>query len=105
MSVYVLAQMTIHDRHRYDRYAAQVMQVLAGFDGRLLAADESPAVVEGEWDGDKVVLLEFPNQQSYIRWAQSPDYTEIAKDRIAATTGSVLVIAGISPSRSSNPAQ
>jgi uncharacterized protein (DUF1330 family) len=35
-----VAQISIHDRARYDRYASQLMGVLAGFDGRLLAADE-----------------------------------------------------------------
>lgn len=57
MITYVLAQLTIHDRARYDRYAAQFMGVLRGFQGRLLAADESPEVLEGSWPHQKVVLI------------------------------------------------
>ncbi|MBQ1070126.1 DUF1330 domain-containing protein, partial [Micromonospora sp. D75] len=49
MTVYALAQLTIHDRARYDRYAAAFPPVLARYGGRLLAADTSPRVVEGEW--------------------------------------------------------
>ena len=59
MIVYVLAQLTIHDRARYDRYAARFMGVLEKFEGRLLAADESPALLEGDWPHEKVVLIEF----------------------------------------------
>jgi uncharacterized protein (DUF1330 family) len=33
------------------------LDVIERHSGTLLAADESPQVVEGEWDGDKVVLL------------------------------------------------
>jgi uncharacterized protein (DUF1330 family) len=95
MTVYVVAQLSIHDRSRYDRYAAQFMSVLAPFDGTLLAADESPVVVEGGWDGDKIVLLEFPDRGAYAAWAESPEYVEIAKDRMAATTGSVVLFSGI----------
>ena len=95
MSVYALAQISIHDRARYDRYASQFMRVLAGFDGRLLAADEAPAVVEGTWPHQKVVLIRFPDRAAFERWASSPEYTEIAKDRIAATTGCVLLVSGI----------
>ena len=54
--------------------------------GRLLAADESPMVVEGTWDGDKVVLLWFPDEAAYREWAESPDYQEIVKDRKAGTS-------------------
>lgn len=95
MTVYALAQISIHDRDLYDRYAARFMGVLAGFNGRLLAADESPEVLEGTWHHDKVVLIAFPTRSDLERWALSPEYGEIAKDRIAATTGCVLVVSGL----------
>jgi uncharacterized protein (DUF1330 family) len=95
VSVYALAQISIHDRARYDRYASQFMRVLGGFDGRVLAADEAPVVMEGTWPHQKVVLIEFPNRDAFERWAYSPEYTEIAKDRIAATTGCVLLVSGV----------
>ena len=97
VSVYVVAQISIHDRARYDQYVSQFMGVLAGFDGRLLAADESPVVVEGTWTYQKVILIEFPDRGAFERWAYSPEYTEIAKDRLAATTGCVLLVSGIAP--------
>lgn len=95
MSVYALAQISIHDRARYDRYVSQFMRVLAPFEGRVLAADESPVVLEGTWPHQKVVLLEFPDRSEFERWANSREYTEIAKDRIAASTGCVLLVSGI----------
>ena len=95
MTVYVLAQMTIQDRERYDGYAAQFMRTLAPFKGTVLSADEAPAVVEGEWPLDKAVLLSFPDHDEFTRWAESPEYVEIAKDRKAATTGSVVVFQGL----------
>ena len=93
--VYVIAQLTIHDRARYDRYAARFMAVLQQFDGRLLASDESPQVVEGRWDHRKVVLLAFADQAAFEAWAGSEAYQAIAQDRIAASEGPVLVVRGI----------
>lgn len=97
MTVYALAQISIHDRERYDRYAARFSAVLAGFEGRLLAADESPEILEGSWDHEKVVLLAFPTRGELDRWVRSPEYQEIARDRIASTTGCVLVVSGLLP--------
>lgn len=95
MTVYALAQISIHDRERYDRYAAKFMEVLLKYDGRLLAADEHPAVIEGEWPYDKVVLMSFENRDAFEKWASSPEYQEISKDRIAATTGVVILTRGL----------
>ena len=56
---------------------------------RLLAADEHPEVIEGQWEGDKIVLIAFPARETLTTWVISPEYQEISKDRLAAaeTTG------------------
>lgn len=95
MTVYALAQFTIHDRQRYDRYAARFLQVLRRFEGSLLAADESPAIVEGTWVKGKVVLISFPSAESFRAWAGSDDYLAISADRIASTSGTGLLVHGI----------
>jgi uncharacterized protein (DUF1330 family) len=97
MTVYALAQLTIHDRARYDRYVARFMRVFQRFEGTLLAADESPVVVEGEWAHQKVILMAFPDRAAFERWAYSPEYVEISEDRVASTTGTVLLVNGLRP--------
>ena len=93
--VYAIAQLTITDRTAYDRYQQQFMGVMKKFKGRLLAADEHAQVVEGRWDREKVVLLEFPDESAFREWAESPEYTEIAKDRKAGSDAVVLLVRGI----------
>ena len=97
MSVYVLAQLTIHDRARYDRYAARFMGVLSQFEGRLLAADESPVLLEGDWPHQKIVLIEFRDLDEAHRWAASPEYRKIAVAREGATTATILTVTGLQP--------
>jgi len=95
MTVYAMAQISIHDRERYDSYAARFLKVLTAYDGRLLAADERPEVVEGTWPYGKVVLMSFEDRDAFERWAYSPEYREISQDRIAATTGVVILAKGL----------
>ena len=76
------------------------MGVMKRYKGRLLAADESPQVVEGSWDHQKVVLLSFPDETSFWEWAKSADYQEIAKDRKAGADALVILVQGLpSPGR------
>jgi uncharacterized protein (DUF1330 family) len=93
--VYAIAQLSITDRAVYDRYQAKFMGVMSRFKGRVLAADEKPLVVEGEWDREKVVLLSFPDEAAFREWAESPEYLEIAKDRKAGSEAVVLLVKGI----------
>jgi uncharacterized protein (DUF1330 family) len=77
--------------------ASRFMATVAGSGGRLLAADDSPHVLSGTWPHDKLVLLQFPDRTRLDTWANSPEYVEISSDRIAATTGSVVLVAGVAP--------
>ena len=95
MPVYAIAQITITDRAAYDRYQARFMDVFSRYRGRVLAADESPQVVEGTWDRQKVVLLSFPDEAAFREWAESPAYQEIAQDRHAGSNGVVLLVKGV----------
>jgi uncharacterized protein (DUF1330 family) len=64
MTVYAIAQLTITDRERYDVYQAHFFDVFQKYNGTLLASDEAPSVMEGQWNKDKVVLMSFPDEQS-----------------------------------------
>lgn len=96
MSVYALAQLRIRDAERYARYMSRFMPVLEQYEGVLLAADEAPRVLEGQWwDRNKIVLMEFADAAAFRAWATSPEYTEIAEDRKAGAEAVVLLIKGL----------
>jgi uncharacterized protein (DUF1330 family) len=95
VTVYAIAQLKFTDRAAYDRYQARFMDVFGRHPGTLLAADESPRVVEGNWDREKVVLMSFPDEASFRGWAQSPEYQEISKDRRAGAETVVLLVKGL----------
>ncbi len=87
-----MAQISITDRAVYNRYQVRFLDVFKKFKGQLLAADENPQVVEGDWEREKVILMKFPDQESFEDWAFSDEYQEIAKDRKAGSEGVVLLV-------------
>ena len=97
MTVYAIVQLKMTDRAAYDHYQARFFDVFKKFNGRLLSADEKPAVLEGAWDRDKVVLMSFPDEAAFRAWADSPEYLEISKDRKAGAQGIVLLAEGFAP--------
>ena len=89
MAVCVIVQLKMTDRAAaYDRYQARFLDVFKKFNGRLLSADDHPAVLEGTWDRDKLVLMSFPDEVAFHAWAGSSEYLEISKDRKAGAEAS-----------------
>lgn len=97
MSAYVLAQLQFIDIERYRRYQDAFGTVFAKSGAKLLSADEAPVLLEGDWVGDKVVLMEFVDEHSAMNWLQSPDYLRISKDREAGAMTTALLLHGAGP--------
>jgi uncharacterized protein (DUF1330 family) len=100
MSVYAIVQLWIHDPARYGRYVERFMDVFNKYEGSVLASDERPVVFEGPWDGNRIVVMSFPDKASFRAWAESAEYQEIAKDRKAAARSVILMVHGIAGLRS-----
>ena len=94
MSWYVVGRVAIHDPERYARYAGAFMPILKQYGGRLLVSEENPEVMEGDWDGRKLVVLSFASREAALAWASSPEYLEIAKDRHAGSDGIIVLAEG-----------
>ena len=97
MTVYIIAQLRFTDIEAYRRYQKAFPAVFAKFSGKVVAADESPRVLEGEWRRDKVVILSFPDEAEAQRFATDPEYQAISKDRKAGADAVVLLVKGFEP--------
>lgn len=95
MTVYVIAQLKFTDEDRYRKYQARFFDVFKDSGGRLLAADETPVVLDGEWTRDKVVVMSFDGEQQARAFLDSPGYQEISRDRIAGADTIGLLVHGL----------
>jgi len=95
MPVYIVAEVTIDDRAEYARYEAGFMEIFQRYRGELLAVDEAPRVIEGDWKHTRTVLLRFPDQTEAERWYRSPEYQAIAQHRWRASRANVALLAGL----------
>ena len=95
MSAYFVANIRIHNQQEYEKYLKEVDRVFAGFNGRYLAVDDHPLVLEGAWDYTKTVLMEFPSEKELLAWYMSDAYQEIVKHRLAGAHCDTLLVKGL----------
>ena len=94
MSCYFLALIDIHDPEGYERYLEGFDRVFEKYRGRVLAVEDSPLILEGEWPAQRTVLIEFPDEKELRRWYDSEEYQLVARHRRAASFCRVALIRG-----------
>ena len=92
MSVYIIAQIQIHDRETYNKYEAGFDQIFNKYKGFITSVDENPEVLEGEWPYTRTVLLTFRSEEQAREWFELEEYQELAKFRRAASKANIVMI-------------
>ena len=92
MSAFFIANIKIRNEGEYRKYIARVDEVFSRFNGKYLAVDDNPEVIEGRWDYSRLVLIEFPDKESLKNWYLSDEYQEILKFRLSAADCDTVVV-------------
>ena len=95
MPAYVIIETDIHDPVQYERYKAASPAAVAGGGGRFLARGGELAVLEGDWDPRRIVVLEFPDLETAKRWYDSPGYQEAKRLREGAASLRMVAVEGV----------
>ncbi|MGN6331778.1 MAG: DUF1330 domain-containing protein [Motilibacteraceae bacterium] len=93
MSVYVLADIDVHDPDRYEDYKALAAGSVEQYGGRYAVRGGQVEVLEGDWPTGRFVVLEFPDADAARRWYRSPEYTAAKAIRQEASDGRFILVA------------
>ena len=94
---YLIGHITITNPEGYAAYSSQVPGTLAAFGGKYLVRGGHATQVEGESQGDRNVVIEFPDRQTAEAWYASDAYQSIINHRLNNATGSLAVVDGYAP--------
>jgi uncharacterized protein (DUF1330 family) len=93
MPAYVIAD--IHQRgsaEEVTEYRSGVPASLEPYGGRFVVRGGKTEIVEGTWEPERMVVIEFPDVQAARDWYASPAYQEILPLRTRnCETGMILV--------------
>jgi uncharacterized protein (DUF1330 family) len=97
MSAYVIADVDVHDPEGYARYREGVPATLEAYGGRFVVRGGAWAVLEGEPDVHRLVVLEFDDVAAARRWHESPEYRPLRAQRDGAAVTRMVVVEGAAP--------
>lgn len=72
-------------------YLERIDATLRPYDGRFLVHGGPVEKLEGDWQGDLVVIA-FPNRDNALGWYHSPDYRDIVALRTRNARTDVILV-------------
>lgn len=95
MAVYVVSRLSIQDAQSMQRYVDQVVPVVQAFGGKYLVRGSKVRALEGRWESDRMVVLEFPDEEGAMRWYHSAEYRPLRDLRQSSAQAVILLADGV----------
>lgn len=96
MKAYVIANIDVQDPERYKDYVKLTPGSIAPFGGRFIARGGRSEKLEGETPANRIVVIEFPSYENAKSWYDSADYRIALAIRQSASTGTLILVEGVS---------
>jgi len=94
MSYYFIAQIRIKNEREYQKYTDKAGAVIKRYNGKYLAVDNNPIILEGSWKYTRTVLIAFERKNDFDAWYDSDDYQTILKYRLEAADCDTILVKG-----------
>ena len=95
MAGYIFVQTEVSDPAKYDTYKQAVPAVIEQFGGRFIVRGGAMEILEGAFDGPRVVILEFPSAERAREFWASPEYAAVKALREGAANMTAVLIEGV----------
>ena len=96
MAAYVIVNIAqVTDARAYADYRARVSESVAAAGGRYLVRGGALERLEGTWQPNRLVVLEFPSRDAARGWWASPAYAALKDLRQASTATEMVLVDGV----------
>jgi len=94
MAAYVIVEVSIHDPIKYEEYKKLTPAAIAAFNGKFLVRGGKTTTLEGDWQPERIVVLEFPTVDRANEWWNSELYTKAKDIRQEAAKTKMIIVEG-----------
>lgn len=97
MAAYIIVEVKIQDKETYEEYKKLTPASLAPFGGKFIVRGGSTETLEGDWQPERVVILEFPSVEKAKAWWSSDLYAPAKAIRQRTAKTRMIVLEGVKP--------
>ncbi len=95
MSIYLIIDITIKKPRLYELYVQKVKPIVELFGGKYLVRGGTITPSAGDWDPQRIILIEFESLDLLQACFSSEDYREVAGLREGSTVSRSIIVEGV----------
>jgi uncharacterized protein (DUF1330 family) len=97
MPAYAIVDLDVHDIAEYLRYQRAVRPLLEAVGARYLARGGEFTVFAGEYQPDRLMVVEFPSLRTMQAFYGSDPYLALESQRLACSSANIVGVEGCGP--------
>ena len=94
MKGYLIAQINVNNLENYQEYLKNVTPIAERFGGNYIIRAGKFEILEGNWQYERNVVIEFPSLEKAKEFYNSEEYKPIKKIRITNAENNLIIIEG-----------
>ena len=95
MAAYFIVDLEVTDPAGFEEYRKLVPGTIQKYGGRYIVRGGAVETVEGDWQPQRLVVLEFPSLEQAKRWYNSEDYREPKALRGKTARTNLILVEGV----------
>jgi len=95
MSAYIIVEITIHNPSEYEDYKKLTPASLLPFEGKFIVRGGQTETLEGDWNPQRIVVIEFPSVEKARAWWSSEEYAPAKSLRQRTADSKMILVQGI----------
>ena len=95
MTAYVIVEIVVKNPEGYKEYKKLAPLPIAAYGGKYIARGGMAENLEGDWQPNRIVILEFESIEKAKQWLDSEEYREAKGLRHKHATSKMIVVEGV----------
>jgi uncharacterized protein (DUF1330 family) len=92
MAVHLIIDIRVYDKEKFKAYAKRVQSTVKKFGGQYLCKWGNPEILEGEWNTNRIVIVQFETADKAKEWWDSDEYRPLKSLRREASNTRVMLV-------------
>jgi uncharacterized protein (DUF1330 family) len=94
MPAYLVIIISVTQPEKFENYRKLAGPAVARYGGKYLVRGGARTVLEGKFDGNRLVVVEFPSSEDARTFYNSPEYQAARNERVGAAEFDMVLVEG-----------
>ena len=95
MAAYAIIHVEVLDQDVFSEFSSRVVATIEAHGGKYLVRGGAVEVMEGDWEPDRIVVVEFGSAEQARAWQNSPECAELREIKMRSANTNVVIVQGV----------